>query len=142
LGIAPEFGLMLQGWTVDTEARQIVRVQLTRGRGDRAECLDNYGVLVFRQDGSLMDYHGPLASGIDSALALQRIDEAERLGLHRHGVPLALIQGAGGQLRIEARILQGNGIDSFLQVFSLDHPEGQRRAIDSSDSDELKAFLP
>jgi len=138
LGIGPGFGLMLQGWTVDTDGRQIVRVQLTSG----AEPLDNYGVLVFRQDGSLMDYQGPLPSGFSPALALQRINQAEQLGLNQHGVPLALVERADGQLQIEARLLQGKGIDSFLQVFSLDHPNGVQRAIGSSNAEDLKAFLP
>src|SRR5262249_1081763 len=141
LGIAPGFGLMLQGWTLDPEGRQIVRVQLTRGRGDGAERLDNHGILVFRPDGSLMDYHDPLAPGFSPALALQRINQAEQLCLHLHGAPLALIQG-GGSLQIEARMLQGTGIHSYFQVFNLDHPNGVRRAIGSSDAGELKAFLP
>src|SRR5205807_8515555 len=37
LGIGSGFGLMLQGWTLDPQGRQIVRVQLTGGRGDGAE---------------------------------------------------------------------------------------------------------
>jgi hypothetical protein len=142
LGIGPGFGLMLQGWTLDPQGRQIVRVQLTRGRGDGAERLDNHGILVFRPDGSLMDYQGPLAPGFSPALALQRINQAEQLGLNQHGVPLALVERADGQLQIEARLLQGKGIDSFLQVFSLDHPNGVQRAIGSSNAEDLKAFLP
>jgi hypothetical protein len=142
LGVGPEFGLLLQGWTTDTEGRQIVRVQLTLGRGDGARRLDNHGILVFRPDGSLMDYHSPLASNLSPTLALQRIHQAEQLGLDQHGASLALVQTAGGQLQIEARLLQGNGIQSFLQVFSLDHPHGERRALGGSDATELKAFLP
>src|SRR5713101_6334471 len=64
LGVGPGFGLRFQSYTADTEGRQIIRVILTRGRGDGAQRLANHGVLVFRQDGSLMDYHGPLAPGI------------------------------------------------------------------------------
>jgi hypothetical protein len=142
LGLGSEFGLKLQSYTVDSLGQQIVRVQLTRGRGSDAELLDNHGILVFRKDGSLMDYHGPLPSGASPALALQRINQAERLGLDQHGASLALIQGADGQLHVEARMLQGNGIHSSFQVFSLDHPNGQRRAIGSSDAGELNAFLP
>jgi hypothetical protein len=142
LGVGPEFGLRFQSYTVDAEGRQIVRVILTRGRGDGAQRLDDHGVLVFRPDGSLMDYHGPLAPDVSPALALQRIDQAERLGLDQHGAPLALRQGTDGQLQVEAQLLQGNGIQSFLQVFSLDHPNGERRALGSSDAGELKASLP
>ena len=89
-----------------------------------------------------MDYHGPLAPGFSAAQALQRLDQAERLGLEQHGAPLAIRQAADGQLQVEARMLQGHGIHSFLQVFSLDHPNGQRRDIGSFDAEELKAFLP
>jgi hypothetical protein len=142
LGMGPEFGLRFQSYTVDTEGRQIVRVILTRGRGDGAQRLDNHGVLVFRPDGSLMDYHGPLAPGFNRALALQRLDQAQRLGIDQHGAPLAIRQAADGQLQVEARLLQGDGIHSLLQVFSLDHPNGQRRAIGSFDAEELEAFLP
>jgi hypothetical protein len=142
LGLGSEFGLKLQSYSVDSLGQQIVRVQLTRGRGSDAELLDNHGILVFRNDGSLMDYHGPLAPGVSPALALQRINQAERLGLDQHGAPLALIHGADGRLQIEARLLQGNGIHSYFQVFSLDHPNGQRRAIGSSEAGELKAFRP
>src|SRR5262249_6818120 len=100
-----------------------------------------HGILVFRPDGSLMDYHGPLPSGFSSALALQRINQAEELGLHQHGLPLTLVQRADGQLQIEARLLRANGIDSFLQVFSLDHPNGVQRAIGRADAEDLKTFL-
>ena len=39
-------------------------------------------------------------------------------------------------------MLRGTGIQSFLEVFSLDHPNGERREIGSSDANELKAFRP
>jgi hypothetical protein len=142
LEIGPGFGLMLQGWTVDPEGRQIVRVQLTLGRGDDAQRLDNHGILVFRPDGSLMDYHSPLPSGLSPALALQRIHQAEQLGLDRHGAPLAITQAADGQIQVEARMLQGTGIHSFQQVFSFDHPNGQRRTLGGFETNELKALLP
>src|SRR5262249_43251770 len=142
LGMPPEFGLRLQSYTVDSQGRQIVRVQLTKGRGAGAQRLDDHGVLVFRCDGSLMDYHGPLAGGFGAAPALDLIRRAEQLRLDRHGASLALVRTANGQLGIEARLPEGQGASSFLQVFSLDHPQGQRRALDDSDAEELRAFLP
>jgi hypothetical protein len=89
-----------------------------------------------------MDYHGPLPSGVRPALALQRIQQAEQLGLDQHGAPLAIVAAADGQVQIEARLQEGNGSQSFLRVFSLDHPDGERRALEISEAGELKAFLP
>jgi hypothetical protein len=89
-----------------------------------------------------MDYHGPLAGGFSAAPALDLIRRAEQLRLDRHGASLELVQMANGQLGIEARLLQSQGPASLLRVFSLDHPDGEERALDHSGAEELQAFLP
>ncbi len=70
LGIGPDFGLKLQSVTPGNRLKKtkglketIVRVQLTQGRGVDATPLDNHGILVFRANGTLADYHSPLPSG-------------------------------------------------------------------------------
>jgi hypothetical protein len=67
LDIGPDFGLKLQSVTRENlfakavgSGQTIVRVQLTQGRGDGAAPLENHGILVFRRDGALADYHSPM----------------------------------------------------------------------------------
>lgn len=140
LAIGPDFGLALQS-VVRCDARDgtgetIVRVQLTLGRGADAAPLDNHGVLVFRADGSLADYHAPLppaepaarlAAGDAGAEARSVVEDARRRGIDRHGAPLALVRRPDGRLAAEARVLRSEGIGAWLEVFTQDAPEGERR---------------
>lgn len=144
LGIAPEFGLELQGVTRDQRLRQtIVRVQLMLGRGETAVLLDNHGILTFRANGRLADYHGPLPSAVAQvqgqarvqdearvqARALTLIERAKQLGLDRHGVPLSIVRKPDGELTVEAQVIRGSGMNAYAEVFTLENPQGERREI-------------
>ncbi|HWQ35119.1 MAG TPA: hypothetical protein VNQ79_19895 [Blastocatellia bacterium] len=99
-GLSPQFGLKVQGIIRDQRSRwgfipsqTIVRVQLTQGRGADAAPLDNHGILVFRADGTLADYHSPLphqgraslmTEGFAQAQAAMLIAQASRFGLEQH----------------------------------------------------------
>jgi hypothetical protein len=133
LGIAPGLGLVVSSLTRDERFRRtIVRVQLTLGRDAAAVRLDNHGVLVFREDGSLADYHAPLPPGVSHAEVLVLIHQARHLGIDAHGAPLSIVRGADGTLGVEARILRGDGPDTWVDAFTLDAPHGERRAVVSA----------
>ncbi len=144
LGIGPDFGLKLQSITRINHRRRatgpeqtIVRVQLTQGRGDGATPLDNHGILVFHASGLLIDYHSPLPPGdyaplpdaFSQAMAMVRIGQANQLSLAQHGAPLSIVRGPEGRLTVEARVIRGEGINAYMEVFTLDNPRGERREI-------------
>jgi hypothetical protein len=145
LGIGPDFGLRLQSVIRENLfgraagfGQTIVRVQLTAGRGGEATPLDNHGILVFRRDGSLADYHAPLPpaprasflpDSFSQAQAVMVIGQAKQLSLDRLGAPLSLARRPDGQLTVEARVLRGEGLNAHMEVFTLDNPKGERREI-------------
>jgi hypothetical protein len=138
LGVGPEFGLALQSVTRGTRRHDldqtVVRVQLTLGRGEGATPLDNHGVLVFRASGALADYHAPLPPSGPGARTSETearavIADANQRGLGQRGVPLALVRDADGRLTAEARVLRGEGLEAYMEVFTLDDPSGERREI-------------
>ena len=57
----------------------IVRVQLTLGRGAGAVLLDTHGVLVFRVNGKLADYHAPLPPDITSSTTTNDLPQSQPL---------------------------------------------------------------
>ena len=116
LGLGPDFGLKVQSViriastnsSLPTRgpAQTIVRVQLTQGRGDNAQPLDNHGILVFRPSGMLADFHTPLPADEQApsftdlfaqAQALAQIHQAYQLRLDGHGMPFALARKPDGQ---------------------------------------------
>jgi hypothetical protein len=145
LGIGPGFGLKLQSVTRINHRRPardpeqtIVRVQLTQGRGDDATPLDNHGILVFHASGMLTDYHSPLPPGeqasllpdaLSQAQATALIGQASQLSLDERGAPLSIVRRPDGQLTIEARVMRGDGLNAYMEVFTLDNPRGERREI-------------
>lgn len=131
LGIGPEFGLRLQSVTRDDRFKQtIIRVQLTLGRGSQATPLDNHGIFVFRTNGTLADYHAPLPPTVPTfAPTKALLTTATQRGLDRHGVPLSLVKKPDGQLTVEARVLRGDALHPWLEVFSESHPAGERREV-------------
>jgi hypothetical protein len=148
LDVGPDFGLVVQSVTRDDHFRQsIVRVQLTLGRGTDAVPLDDHGVLVFRQDGTLADYHAPLAdeSGAPPGAArvgaaASLIGRARQLRLDTHGAPLSLVRDENGELGVEARILRGDGPSAWVDAYTLDAPDGERRELPSTTEDrDLRA---
>jgi hypothetical protein len=145
LGIGPDFGLKLQSVTRSNHLvrgmgpqQAIVRVQLTQGRGDSATPLDNHGILVFRASGMLADYHAPLPpdnhpsplpDAFSQAQALTVIGRANLLSLDQFGAPLSIVRGADGRLTVEARVMRGDGLNAYMEVFTLDNLRGERREI-------------
>jgi hypothetical protein len=131
LGIGPDFGLTVQSLTRDGRLRRtIVRVQLTQGRGAAAVPLDNHGVLVFREDGSLAEYQAPLpADGAVQVAAAVLLDEARKIGLDTHGAPLSIVRQADGTQRVEAHVLRGDGPTTWVDAFTPDAPDGERREV-------------
>jgi hypothetical protein len=138
LGIGPEFGLTLQSGTRDSRSgNTIVRVQLTEGRGSDAPLFDNHGILTFRPDRTLADYHSPIphasVSQTQSALSQTRIQtlvgQARLRGLDRRGAPLSIVRDSGGQLAVEARVLRGGAMDCHVVAYTLNNPQGERREV-------------
>ena len=137
LGIGPDFGLKLQSVTRERRFGQtIVRVQLTDGRGSDAPLFENHGVLTFRADGTLADYHSPFpsegASHIQTQSNIQApalVTQAKQFGLDRRGGLLSIVRMKDGQLTVEARVMRSEGIYCWIEAFSLEHPEGERREV-------------
>jgi hypothetical protein len=145
LGIGPDFGLKLQGITYPSLPgpgaglyQTVVRVQLTMGRGEDAKPLDNHGILIFRENGMLADYHAPLPSDNNTSLlpdafsqarALTLIGQANQLRLDQLGAPLSIVRGPQGRLTVEARVIRGEGVNAYMEVFTPDNPRGERREI-------------
>src|SRR5262249_55044301 len=127
----------------------IVRVQLTDGRGDDAALFDNEGILTFRADGTLADYHSPLPSegtlqtrGQSNRPVSALVQQARQFGLGHHGTPLAIVRRPGGQFSVEARVLRSEGINCWLEVFSLERPAGERREVMSPEVPPLSGLQP
>lgn len=144
LGIGPEFGLKLQSVIRTNDSgvppafeQTIVRVQLTEGRGEGSNPLENHGILVFRADGTLADYHSPLpgdsmqlaAEYFAQAQAASEIDKARQHRMSQLGVPLALRRQRNGRISVEARVLRGEGLNAYMEVFTLGNPRGERHEI-------------
>jgi hypothetical protein len=129
LGIGPDLGLNLQSAIRDSRrGRTIVRVELTLGRGADALPLGNHGILVFRPDGTLADYHGPLPSGV-AVNVRALVARAEGAGLDRHGAPLSIVRRPDGQFTVEARTMRGPDMRPHVEAFTLENPAGERREI-------------
>jgi hypothetical protein len=137
LGIGPDFGLKLQSVIRDERFGQtIVRVQLTDGRGDDAPLFDNVGILTFRADRTLADYYSPLPEDAASSVrtranaqTLLLVNQAKRFGLDHRGGRLAIVRRPGGRLAVEARVMRSQGIYAWVEAFTMEHPEGERREI-------------
>ncbi len=123
-------------------AQTIVRVQLTHGRGADATLLNNHGILVFHADGRLSEYHSPLPPDDSAALLpdvfaqarminwmTAMIGQANKLGINEHGVPLSIVRKADGQWTVEARVPHGEGPGAYMEVFTPENPQGERREI-------------
>jgi len=137
LGIGPDFGLKVQSIATDSRSGDtIVRVQLTDGRGSDATPFDNHGVLIFRADRTLADFCSPFPSE-DSlhmraqlkVIAPMLVNRARQMGLDSRGGLLSLARRADGSLTIESRVMRGEGMNCWLEAFSIEHPEGERREV-------------
>lgn len=114
----------------------MVRVQLTDGRGSEAPLFENHGLLTFRADGTLADYHSPLPSdgGAQASIETQArgralMSAARELRIDQHGAPLSIVRRPDGRLSIEARVMRTSGIYCWVEAFTLEHPEGERREV-------------
>src|SRR5581483_7719095 len=97
---------------------------------------DNEGILTFRPDRTLADYYTPLPEETASPIREQSyghmlalVDQAKQLGLDRHGGLLSIGHGADGQLTVEATVMRSEGINCWVEAFTLEHPEGERRQV-------------
>ena len=141
LGLGQDFGLKLQNVTREGRFGQmVVRAQLTLGRDEYATPLNNHGILVFRADGLLCDYHPPLQSYLplqgrmlsraqENVQIRNLISQAKRLRLDRHGAPLSIVRKPDGQLTVESHVLRGTGLNTYLEVFTPNNPRGERREV-------------
>jgi hypothetical protein len=141
LAPGPDFGLKLQSVTRLSGAAQgriIVRVQLTHGRDADAPPLNNQGILVFRANGDLADYHSPIPGsnghwqGPDQSLGAQAaaaFGKARQARLHLYGVPFSLVRRTDGSLSAEVHVLRGEGLNAHMVVFTPENPAGERREI-------------
>jgi hypothetical protein len=137
LGIGQDFGLRLQGFTTDSRSgNTIVRVQLTDGRGTDAAPFDNHGVLIFRADRSLADFCSPFPSEDSLHMRAQSnvvgrtvVTRAKQMGLDQLGGRLSLARRADGSLTAETRVIRGGRMNCWVEAFSIEHPEGQRREV-------------
>jgi hypothetical protein len=50
-------------------------------------------------------------------------------GLERYGAPLSIVQDANGELTVEARVMRGDGPEAWVEAFTCDAPQGERREI-------------
>src|SRR5437867_11041096 len=63
-------------------------------------------------------------------------DEAEvwsdaepiEIRLH-HGAPLSIVRKPDGQMTVEARVLRGDGLNVWLEAFTISNPHGERREV-------------
>jgi hypothetical protein len=140
LGIGADFGLKLQSAIQDDQGQTIVRVQLTMGRGDDATLVNNHGILVFRRNGTLADFHPPIPGqqgpqvppvyqSFQAAKLHPMITRAKQLGLDQHDAPLSIVRRANGELTVEAHVIKGEGLNAHMEVFTLDNPFGERREL-------------
>jgi hypothetical protein len=111
-------------------------VQLTLGRGEGATPFENHGILVFRPNGTLADYHAPLppadpaarsSAALAQAEAQTTIAEAHARGLGQRGAPLSIVREPDGRLTAEVSVVRGEGLGAYMEVFTLDNPSGGRR---------------
>lgn len=127
LGIGAGLDLKLQSHEVDDRGQQIVRVQLTDERSGKSQPVGNHGVMVFRKDGSLMDYHSPLPPGMTSERAAALIDRGRGQGLDAHGAPMSLVRDEAGGFTVKSFVPVSEkaplGVLDFTE-FSLEHPKG------------------
>ncbi len=54
---------------------------------------------------------------------------ARQLGLDQHNAPMSIVRGADGRLTMEVHVLRGEGLNAYMEVFTLDKPEGERHEI-------------
>src|SRR5207245_11097621 len=80
--------------------------------------------------GRLGGHHSRLPCAREShGLAMALIDHGRRLGLDRHGAPLSSGRKADGQMTVEARVLRGDGLNVWLEAFTVSSPHGERREV-------------
>ena len=75
--------------------------------------------------------------------AMTLVNQARQFGLDRRGGLLSIVRGSDGRLSVEARVLRSEGLNCWAEVFSVRHPEGERRkVIVPTIPDNLKGMQP
>ena len=131
LGVPAGYSLKVQSHELDDNGSQIVHVQLMQGKGKDAVPLGNHGVMVFRPDGSMMDWHGPVPPGTTSKQLDTVLKSARDAGLDKHGVPVSVQRGDDGQLAAKAEVLTGDKLNSSVKTFTVDQPAGVSSALEN-----------
>jgi hypothetical protein len=139
LGIADPFDLKVQEVVRERVfGHTVVRVQLIDGSGHKPVALGNFGILVFRADGWLAEYHPPvgavasvrrlgsLSLAAQAAAASDALRTARAFGLEKEGGLLTFVRRDDGTLEVETHVPGGAHMESWVDVFSVEHPEGRR----------------
>ena len=57
------------------------------------------------------------------------VTRAKQMGLDQRGGLLSLARRADGSLTVETRVMRGAGMNCWVEAFSIEHPEGERREV-------------
>jgi len=132
LGIPAGFGLRIQSHDVDAQGGQLVRVQLTDERSGTPQPLGNHGVLTFRSDGTLRDYHGPVPQGLTGEQLAGLVDQGKKARLDQHGAAMSVVANGTWGFTVKSYAHTGTSSEGGLlsglnrvQEFSLDSPGGR-----------------
>jgi hypothetical protein len=145
LGIGSGFDLEVINHELDDNGAQIVHVQLRQlqGKGKDPIPLNNQGILTFRPDGSLKDYHSPLPPGAATKDLGPILDAARASGLDKHGVPVGVRRNDDGTLTAVAQSMPPGNMSSQVKTWTLEKPGGEVIEIEHShDPQELQRMLP
>jgi hypothetical protein len=64
-----------------------------------------------------------------NAQATALLNRARQFGLDHRGGLLSIVRRGDGQLSVETRIMRNQGMYCWAEVFSVEHPEGERREV-------------
>jgi hypothetical protein len=140
LGGGPELGYKVQSVETTTDGQKLVRLTLTDKRpGQKTQDLANNALLVFRKDGSLVDYQPALPADLTQFQAVALLDQARQAGLDQKGVigfvpnpPPPGTQDnpyppAPGGYTVQVVKQFPTKSDPHLMVYDLAHPNGVRQ---------------
>jgi len=146
LNVPDGFGLRIQSDEALADGGRVVRVELTDGTGADADSFLNAGILTFRADGTLADYHGALDPSIDTGDLLTLVSQAREAGIDTIG-PMAIIPDGEGGHTVAVFQESAGAQDPHIMRYSIDTPEGERleysfREEFSERVEKFEALLP